>query len=76
MGKCGDRPELNGSEKMKKIKKCPFCGGYAKLKIIGSGYAVKCNECGATSRTVYKNAGVTPAMVQNMAIDLWNERAV
>lgn len=28
----------------------------------------------ATGRDIYRNGGVSPAMVQNMAIDLWNRR--
>lgn len=60
---------------MPKIKKCPFCGGSAKLRKIGQGYAVKCTKCGATGRKEYPEAGVmTICMTQSLAIVNWNTR--
>ena len=60
---------------MKKIEPCPFCDGYAKVRKYGTAYVVQCNDCGATSGRIYRNGGVSPAVVQNMVIDLWNRRA-
>ncbi len=59
---------------MKKIDRCPFCGGYAKVRKNGNAYAVRCNDCGASSREIYRNGGVSPCVVQNMVIDAWNRR--
>ena len=59
---------------MKKIKPCPFCGGYAKIHAENNSYVVRCNDCGATGRKIYRNGGVSPCVVQNMAIDWWNRR--
>lgn len=60
---------------MKKIKHCPFCGGYAKIRKIGQGYAVKCSSCGATGRKEYKKEWhASPCIAQNMAIEAWNMR--
>ena len=61
---------------MKKIKRCPFCGGYAKIHKLENAYFVKCNDCGAMSRKIYRNGGVSPAQVQNMVIDWWNKRVM
>lgn len=60
---------------MKKIDLCPFCGGYAKIRKVKNAYAVRCNNCGASSDTVYRNVGISPALVQNFVIGLWNRRA-
>lgn len=59
---------------MKKIIPCPFCDGYAKIRKAENSYFVKCEKCGATSRRIYRNGGVSPAAVQNMVIDAWNRR--
>lgn len=60
---------------MKKIKPCPFCGGYAKLRKFGQAYAVKCGQCGAQGRWEYREKHhTTPCITQNLAIDDWNMR--
>ena len=59
---------------MKKIKRCPCCGGTAKIRKFGNAYAVRCNDCGMASGKVYRNSGVSPAVVQNFVIDTWNNR--
>lgn len=60
---------------MKKIKKCPHCGAYAKLRRIGQGYAVKCTECGATGRKEYpQDWHPSPCTAQSAAIEAWNAR--
>lgn len=59
---------------MNKLKPCPLCGGYAKVRKYGTAYAVQCNDCGVTTRKIYRNGGVSPCVVQNMVIDLWNRR--
>ena len=50
----------------KELKKCPFCGGQAKLiDDDGLPYDVNCIECGAGS----------PAfMTPELAIEAWNNR--
>lgn len=60
---------------MKKPDRCPFCSGCAKIRTAENAYFVRCEECGASSRRVYKNGGVSPAMAQCMAIEFWNRRA-
>lgn len=59
---------------MEKIKRCPICGGYAKIRAGAGWYVVRCDGCGTETRKFYKNGGVTPAMVQNAAIAQWNQR--
>ena len=59
---------------MNKLKPCPFCGGYAKLRKEGEGYYVGCDNCGIRIRKMYLNNEVSPAMVQNAVIELWNKR--
>lgn len=52
---------------MEELKKCPFCGGEAKLWSQNEYiYYVSCEECECC----------TPAFFNNMraAIDLWNKR--
>lgn len=59
---------------MLKIKSCPCCGGSSKIHKMGNAYVVKCNECGTTSQKIYRNSGVSPCIVQNLAITNWNKR--
>lgn len=67
--------------KMKKLKKCPFCKGEARLdnqvERIGHGesvafYYVRCVECGARGRRCSdRDYGVCDIV---MAVDFWNKR--
>jgi Lar family restriction alleviation protein len=57
-----------------KLKKCPFCGGNAKVAEIksvrGLYIEVVCNSCGASSNCL-------PATDKNaiaLAAELWNKR--
>jgi transcription elongation factor Elf1 len=59
---------------VKKIDRCPCCGGYAKVRRVGNAYTVRCGDCGMMSRSIYRNGGVSPAQMQNMVIDAWNRR--
>lgn len=59
---------------MKKIKPCPLCGGVSKVRKEDTAYFVRCEDCGATSGRIYKNGGVSPAMVQAVVIAKWNRR--
>lgn len=59
---------------MKKIEPCPHCGGNAKIRKSGNAYVVRCTGCGATTKPVYRNGGVSPAVAQNFTITLWNRR--
>lgn len=59
---------------MNKPKPCPHCGGVSKVRKDGSAYFVRCEDCGATSGRIYRNGGVSPCVVQNLVIDLWNRR--
>ncbi len=49
---------------MKKIKKCPFCGGVATLVQYINSY-VQCKECLASTSTSYD---------EDIAITVWNTR--
>jgi uncharacterized Zn finger protein len=60
---------------MKKIDRCPHCSGCAKIRKNGNAYVVRCTDCGASTKPVYRNGGVSPAVVQNFTITLWNLRA-
>ena len=68
---CGDYEEVY---EMKKPDRCPFCGGCAKIRTDGNAYFVRCDNCGASSRWIYKNGGISPAMAQCLAIEMWNRR--
>ena len=58
---------------MKRIKCCPFCGGYAKLRKVGVvSYVVVCNDCGCKGKQVWLDENHTLCEIQNMAIDDWN----
>lgn len=59
---------------MKKIDTCPFCGERAKVRKNRNAYAVRCDGCGASTKEVYRNSGVSAAAVQNFVIELWNKR--
>jgi len=52
------------------LKPCPFCGGKARLGLIGAGefrvYGVMCRSCGAGGRT---------RVQKRRAVNHWNKRA-
>lgn len=55
------------------LKKCPFCGGDAKIIVDGLHASIKCEICSASPFSVsltHKDVG------QNLLqmIDLWNSR--
>lgn len=59
---------------MNKPKPCPHCGEVSKVRKDGSAYFVRCDGCGASTKEVYRNSGVSAAAVQNFVIGLWNKR--
>ena len=60
---------------MNKPIHCPLCGGVSKVRKNGNAYFVRCDVCGAESGRIYKNGGISPAMVQAVVIAKWNRRA-
>jgi len=52
------------------LKPCPFCGGKARLGLVGEGefraYGVRCRSCGAGGRT---------RVQKRSAVNHWNKRA-
>lgn len=72
------------------IKRCPFCGCEANLKICDNGiqftddiqkFYVICTECGATGKPIYlRNAQYRDTYMEEFhkakkeAIDAWNTR--
>lgn len=55
------------------LKKCPFCGGEAEIRDIGSdGAVVRCRVCGSGTSVVQAHP-VSVARV--LARDVWNKRA-
>ena len=63
--------KLNGVSNMEELKKCPFCGGKATLKIhygfdekVISAF-VYCEECGVATRR---------CALETTAIGKWNRR--
>lgn len=63
--------KLNGVSNMEELKKCPFCGGEAMLK-INYGFDEKvissfvyCEECGVATRR---------CALETTAIGKWNRR--
>lgn len=63
--------KLNGVSNMEELKKCPFCGGEAMLK-INYGFDEKvissfvyCEECGIATRSY---------ALERTAIEVWNRR--
>lgn len=63
--------KLNGVSNMEELKKCPFCGGKAILK-INYGFDEKvisafvyCEECGVATRS---------CALESTAIGKWNRR--
>lgn len=58
---------------MKRIKRCPICSGFAKLrKVGGASYVVVCSVCGASGERVWLDENHTLCEIQNIAIAEWN----
>lgn len=53
---------------MEELKKCPFCGGEAKLGIIEYRYenTVECSQCNCLLDNIYTS--------KEQAIQAWNKR--
>ena len=57
--------------KMSELKKCPFCGGEAKIdKTIANTVSVECTVCHASSRMIL----CTEGDIEQKAIEAWNTR--
>lgn len=52
---------------MKKLKRCPFCGGKAKKEKRGTMWLVKCSECRCIPLTAIRPT-------EEEAITGWNQR--
>lgn len=51
---------------MEDLKKCPFCGGEAKVEKRNYGYQVRCQKCGARGK--YSKDS------RDESIEKWNRR--
>lgn len=54
------------------LKKCPFCGGEARL-FVGDGVRVLCQKCYATTRILTDAINTSTNAVKNV-IEAWNRR--
>ena len=73
-------------QKLPKIKKCPFCGGFSTLayksKTIIQGELtfityVYCKDCNSRGRRVVLDEdGRTPRESRELAISHWNRRSI
>ena len=56
---------------MSELKRCPFCGGEAKIdKTIANTVSVECTVCHASSRMIL----CTEGDIEQKAIEAWNTR--
>ena len=56
---------------MSELKRCPFCGGEAKIdKTIANTVSVECTICHASSRMIL----CTEGDIEQKAIKAWNTR--
>ena len=56
---------------MSELKRCPFCGGKAKIdKTIANTVSVECTVCHASSRMIL----CTEGDIEQKAIEAWNTR--
>lgn len=56
---------------MSELKRCPFCGGEAKIdKTIANTVSVECTVCHASSRIIL----CTEGDIEQKAIKAWNTR--
>ena len=56
---------------MSELKRCPFCGGEAKIdKTIANTVSVECTVCYASSRMIL----CTEGDIEQKAIEAWNTR--
>jgi hypothetical protein len=62
--------------KLKKIKRCPFCGRKATDSFNGGDRFVICDNCGATGQqfNVCDYQDLNNLEIVNLAIDSWNKR--
>lgn len=65
----GKNLELEPKNVASQLKRCPFCGGKAKLIVDGllnNFYSVQCEYCGASTESIYEDT--------QSAIRSWNRR--
>jgi len=60
---------------MKKLKRCPFCGGkaqycFASLPQYEGGQYIECTQCGATTNLTYP----IKDSVEDIVCEKWNTR--
>ena len=56
---------------MSELKRCPFCGGEAKIdKTIANTVSVECTVCHASSRMIL----CTEGDIEQKSIEAWNTR--
>lgn len=62
---------------MDELKKCPFCGGVAKMKINDStlNCAAFCKGCNVVMKRNFKGNSKLYALLEGLMAEEWNRRA-
>jgi len=68
--------KLNGVSNMEELKKCPFCGGEAKMKVNEStlNTLITCQSCNVTMKNNFKGHKRIKKLLEELAIEVWNRR--
>ena len=68
--------KLNGVSNMEELKKCPFCGGEAKMKVNESTLItlIACPSCNVTIKNNFKGHKRIKKLLEELAIEAWNRR--
>lgn len=61
---------------MEELKKCPFCGGEAKMKVNEStlNTLITCQSCNVTMKNNLKGHKRIKKLLEELAIEAWNRR--
>lgn len=61
---------------MGSLKKCPFCGGEAKMKVNEStlNTLIACQSCNVTMKNNFKGNKRIKKLLEELAIEAWNRR--
>lgn len=68
--------DWSGVSDTENLKKCPFCGGEAKMKVNEStlNTLIACPSCNVAMKNNFKGHKRIKKLLEELAIEAWNRR--